>query len=55
MNSRPLSIEEQVASMKRDWPGFRVSHLSRRENAARWTGDLKQLQVHRIEIRYQLG
>ncbi|RWI16680.1 hypothetical protein [Mesorhizobium sp.] len=54
MNSRPLSIEEQVASMRRDWPGFRVSHLSRRDGAARWTGDLKQFQVHRIEIRYRV-
>lgn len=54
MNSRPISIEEQVASMKRDWPGFRVNHLSRRCRAARWTGALKQIQVHRIEIRYRV-
>ncbi len=54
MNSRPLSIKEQVASMKRYWPSFRVSHLSRRDGAARWTGDLKQFQVHRIEIRYRV-
>ncbi|MDX8522230.1 hypothetical protein [Mesorhizobium dulcispinae] len=55
MNSRLLPIEEQVASMKRDWPGFRVSRLSRRADAARWTGDLKQFQIYRIEIRYQVG
>jgi len=55
MNSALLSIEEQVASMKRDWPGLRVGQLSRRSGAARWIGDLKQLQIHRIEIRYQLG
>lgn len=55
MNSRPLSIEEQVASMKRDWPAFRVSRLSRREHAARWTGDITQFQVYRIEILYRVG
>lgn len=55
MNSRLLSIEDQVASMKRDWPGFRVSRLSRHEDVARWTGDIKQLQVYRMEIRYRVG
>ncbi|MDG4875219.1 hypothetical protein P9273_08930 [Mesorhizobium sp. WSM4935] len=55
MNSRQLSIEEQVASMERDWRGFGVSQLSRREGAARWTGDLKQFQVYRIEVRYRVG
>lgn len=55
MNSWPLSIEEQAVSMKRDWPAFRVSRLSRRDGSARWTGDLMQFQTHRIEIRYRMG
>ena len=50
MNSWPLSIEEQAVSMKRDWPAFRVSRLSRRDGSARWTGDLMQFQTHLIGL-----
>ena len=55
MTERWLSIEEQVLLMERDWTGFRVSRMSRRGGSARFIGDLKQLQVHRIEVGYQVG
>lgn len=55
MNDSIISIEGQVTSMRRDWPTFRVSRLSRQKGAARWVGELRQFQIYRIEILYKVG
>ncbi|TJV18154.1 MAG: hypothetical protein E5Y07_10025 [Mesorhizobium sp.] len=41
--------------MKRDWPGFRASHIARRKQSARWIGTASHLQPYKIEIRYTVA
>lgn len=51
-----LTIEKQVAAMRRAWPAFSVHGLNRQMQCAIWRGDVRpQFGRFRIEIRYALG
>lgn len=56
MRVAPLSIEEQVAAMKRGWPKLVGRQIDRRLQTARWIGPVRpQYATYTLEIRYQLG
>ena len=55
MQSRPLTLQEQVAGMRATWPRFRKYGGKRRSQSVRWIGTLKpQLTQYRVEIRYTI-
>jgi len=52
----PLSIAEQLASMKTTWPRLIGRNVDRRLQSARWVGPVKpQYATYALEIRYQVG
>ena len=51
---RAQTNEEQIASMKRIWPGLKLR--GRRIGAVRWIGSLRpQFQIYRVEIIHQIS
>lgn len=49
MRAQILSSDEQIASMKRVWPGLKLR--GRRPGSIRWIGNVRpQFQTYRIEI-----
>lgn len=53
MRTRPLSNNEQIASMKRIWPG--LSRRGQRHGRVKWVGNVRpQFQTYRIEIIHQI-
>lgn len=53
MQSRPLTLQEQVAGMAATWPRFRKYGGKRNTQNVRWIGALKpQFTQYRVEIRY---
>lgn len=56
MATCPLSIDEQVSSMKAVWPRFVAKRTNRLRQFASWSGDVSpQFGKFTLEIRYQLG
>lgn len=56
MTAALLSVEEQIAAMRKIWPQFAARQIDRRAQSARWVGPVKpQYSSYTVEIRYQLG
>lgn len=56
MMAFPLSIDEQVAAMKADWPKFACRNVDRTAGSVRWVGEITpQYATFTIEIRYRFG
>jgi hypothetical protein len=56
MATFPLSIEDQIASMKATWPLVVSRNVDRRLQSARWVGSVRpQFASYKLEIRYQVG
>ena len=53
MRARALTKDEQIASMKRIWPGLKRRGPQR--GNVRWVGDVRpQFQTYRIEVGHQI-
>lgn len=56
MSTFPLSIDEQVSSMKAVWPRFVVKRTGRLRQFACWSGEVSpQFSKFTLDIRYQVG
>jgi hypothetical protein len=53
---RPLPVGTQIASMKADWPMFKVKNVAHASVTARWVGTLKpHLVAYKLEVRMSGG
>lgn len=51
----PLTIDEQIADMRRCWPSMRANNIDRGQEAARWVGQVQpQFTSYRLELRYRV-
>ena len=56
MTGLPLSIDEQVFSMRAVWPRFVVKRTGKFRQFACWSGEASpQFSKFTLEVRYQLG
>lgn len=56
MTGFPLSIDEQISSMRAVWPRFAVKRTGHLRHFACWTGEVSpQFSKFTLEVRYLLG